>query len=127
MSVTLGSLLGDDLRELGELGLLPPETQDLEFGRSGSHELISKPEVRETLGLPWFEDLIEGSHLGRIGRTRRGGGISADGRTRVEWEVVEFGSDENNGGNGGVSTAKRKIGDIGGGEGTDVKMGEGGS
>lgn len=121
LSVTLGSLLGEDLRELGELGLLPQGALAGDEQGSISRELTRNEEGTETLGLPWFQDMIEGSQLGRIGRTRRGGGVSADGRTKVEWEIVEFGNEEN-GSSGGIGTAKRKIGGVVGGEGRDVEM-----
>ena len=42
----------------------------------------------EVKGAPWFEDMIKGSPLGRI-RRRAGGQSSADGKTRIEWEIVE--------------------------------------
>ena len=42
--------------------------------------------------MPWFDEMLEGSPLGRM-RRRKGGGVSADGRTRVEWEIVEYGGD----------------------------------
>ncbi|MCJ1361816.1 hypothetical protein MMC16_000916 [Acarospora aff. strigata] len=121
LSITLGSLLGEDLRELGELGLLPQGSLEGDESVSTSQALAKKEGGTETLGVPWFHDMIEGSHLGRIGRARRGGGISADGRTTVEWEVVEFETDEN-GSNGGIGTGKRKIGEVVGGEGRDVDM-----
>ncbi len=44
-------------------------------------------------GLPYFEELVEHSRLGRIKR-RKGGHVSGDGRTTVEWEVIEIGGDE---------------------------------
>ena len=119
--MTLGSLLGEDLRELGELGLLPQGALEEDEQETNSRDLIKNEEGSETLGLPWFHDLIEGSQLGRIGRTRRGGGVSADGRTKVEWEIVEFGNEEN-GKVGGIGTAKRKIGEVVGGDGKDVEM-----
>lgn len=121
LSVTLGSLLGEDLRELGELGLLPQGALEGEEGDSISQDLTKSEEGSESIGLPWFHDMVEGSQLGRIGRSRRGGGVSADGRTKVEWEIVEFGN-EDNGKSGGIGTAKRKIGEVGGGEGKDVEM-----
>ncbi len=121
MSITLGSLSGEDLRELGELGLLPETSSEGSTGTSTSRDAEEQLRRTDTLGLPWFQDLIRGSELGRLGWSRRGGGVSADGRTRVEWEIVEFNSEEN-GGNGSLGTVKRKIGEIVGGEGQDVQM-----
>ncbi|KKZ61114.1 hypothetical protein EMCG_04259 [[Emmonsia] crescens] len=44
-------------------------------------------------GIPWFEEMMQGSRLGRVGKRRRGVGISADRSTRVEWEVSEWHDD----------------------------------
>lgn len=44
-------------------------------------------------GMPYFEEMVEDSRLGRIKR-QKGGHTSRDGKTTVEWEVVEIGSDE---------------------------------
>ncbi|KAF7171873.1 hypothetical protein CNMCM5623_004178 [Aspergillus felis] len=43
-----------------------------------------------TRGIPWFEEMIEGSRLGRIMKTRRGVGVSDDSSTTIEWEVTEW-------------------------------------
>ena len=73
-----------------------------------------RTERRGTLGdLSWFEEMISGSALGRTRRTQRGMGMSADGTTRVEWEVTEVGAvDEDD--DSGTGRGKRKIGDLGG-------------
>ncbi|RAH73130.1 uncharacterized protein BO66DRAFT_418211 [Aspergillus aculeatinus CBS 121060] len=44
-------------------------------------------------GIPWFEEMIEGSQLGRLMKTRRGMGVSDDHSTTVEWEISEWSSD----------------------------------
>ena len=68
-------------------------------------------------GTPWFDEMIQGSELGRIKR-RRGGGTSSDGKTKVEWEITEFDSGE---GDAPVaSTGKRKLGSLD--AGNDVEM-----
>ena len=41
-------------------------------------------------GIPYFEEMIENSRLGRIKR-QKGGHTSADGRATVHWEVIEIG------------------------------------
>lgn len=41
-------------------------------------------------GLPYFEEMVENSRLGRIKR-QKGAQTSRDGRTTVQWEVVEIG------------------------------------
>jgi len=44
-------------------------------------------------GMPYFEEMVENSRLGRIKR-RRGGQTSQDGRMVVQWEVVEIGGED---------------------------------
>lgn len=83
----------------------------------------SKPEAiransgRELQGMPWFEEMVEGSELGRIKRSR-GGRRSFDGRSRVEWEIVEFEGDKEE--DKIPNTGKRKLDMIG--KGDDVEM-----
>ena len=72
---------------------------------------------RELRGVPWFEEMIEGSELGRM-RRRRGEQTSADGKTKVEWEIVEFGGDD--GESGLTGGEKRKLDQVG--EGDDLVM-----
>ncbi|KAL9089284.1 MAG: hypothetical protein Q9165_005852 [Trypethelium subeluteriae] len=114
ISLTLGSLVGEDLDRLVGLGLLPDEereegeeqeeeveetrTEGVEQAdassakrrREGTREVVrtqsqDQPTMR---GFPWFESVVENSRLGRIKR-QKGGHTSRDGTTRVEWEVVE--------------------------------------
>lgn len=120
----MGSLLGEDLRDLEELGLLPEDSLSGNGQGPITRNVIKREEGSESLGLPWFREMIDGSRLGRIGRNQRGGGVSADGRTRVEWEIVEFG-DDLHGSDAGIGTAKRKIGEVGEGSGKDIEMGGG--
>lgn len=71
-------------------------------------------------GIPWFEEMIQGSQLGRVGKSRRGLGVSNDGSTRIEWEVSEWHDDgtggspdfESDSGPAGAS-GKRKIEEVG--------------
>lgn len=44
-------------------------------------------------GIPYFEEMVENSRLGRIKR-QKGGHTSQDGRTTVQWEVVEIDNTE---------------------------------
>lgn len=143
MSVTLGSLFSDDLRMLEDLELLPRDvTEDGSDGRprtvtdttsaatasspatppatssssaaaSASPSFVKSYREGTTAGIPWFEEMIEGSKLGRIMRKRRGFGVSDDQSTTIEWEISEWhgsGSDtgramsESSGG-----TGKRKV------------------
>ena len=88
-----------DLRDLGDLGLLPLEAAEgLESPQpSGriTHAAVQEPQsstvaqapVRVRQGLPWFESMIDGSQLGRV-KVRRGE-EQKNGR-RVEWEIVEW-------------------------------------
>ena len=79
--------------------------------------VMRRDEGREARGMPWFEEMVEGSELGRIKR-RRGGETSPDGSTRIEWEVVEIGGD--GGESEASSVAKRKISKLE--QGDDVHM-----
>lgn len=64
-------------------------------------------------GIPYFEEMVENSRLGRIKR-QKGGHTSQDGRTTVQWEVVEIDNSEPSTGeetavdNGGSARAKRQ-------------------
>lgn len=92
--MTLGSLFGSDIRSLDELGLLPPELP----GDALSHHSVSSLPSEEIIqrakrqgthrDIDWFEEMIEGSRLGRTQRKRRGHG--GDSNVQVEWEVSEW-------------------------------------
>jgi hypothetical protein len=114
ISLTIGSLLDEDLEKLGELGLLDDLKDNEEEGLSASHEQQRAAVTTSTLvgvvnhrGVPWFEDLIEDSQLGRL-RRQKGGHTSADGSMTVQWEVMEWTSADQE--DEGVS-GKRKRGD----------------
>ena len=102
ISVTLGSLSGDDLRSLEELGLFDAAENE---GPDGvlSEDLVGQ----EKDGLPWFETLVEGSKLGNMQRSW-GSTQSGNGRVKVEWEIVEWTDD----GETEILPAKRKIGEV---------------
>ncbi|KKK22534.1 hypothetical protein P175DRAFT_0529984 [Aspergillus ochraceoroseus IBT 24754] len=128
MSVTIGSLRGDDQRMLEDLELLPTsdesEESTAEPNSSSQSSTVAVPSAglesgltrtyREgtTGGIPWFEEMIEGSKLGRLMKTRRGVGVSDDQSTTIEWEVSEW--TDAGPGEGGSSTVqavgKRKRG-----------------
>lgn len=116
MSVAIGSLFAEDQRALGDLNLLPEESDEEEaeellstssalapavetpssviipsFGISPN---ISRSFRRGTAdGIPWFEEMVEGSRLGRLMRARRGMGVSDDRSTTIEWEISEWHDD----------------------------------
>ncbi|KAF3481204.1 uncharacterized protein GIQ15_03963 [Arthroderma uncinatum] len=107
MSITVGSLFSQDQSALEDLGLLP---EDADTGApvistststsvtpapSSSRQVAStEPQMfvtrqRGTLGgIPWFEEMIEGSRLGRVGKHRRG--VGGNESMHVEWEVTEW-------------------------------------
>lgn len=112
--VNMGSLKSESVERLEEAGVLSsaagdenqmPKAVAKEHQESG---MIEKKHGREVRGNPWFEEVIDGSALGRIKR-RRGGGSSADGKTTVEWEVTEIGGDDEE----VTNTGKRKLGSLG--------------
>jgi hypothetical protein len=140
MSVTLGSLVSDDLRMLEDLDLLPADvTEDTQArpesvtNTSSASETATVPPTSATesssavtssspsgfvkhyregtvAGIPWFEEMIEGSKLGRIIRKRRGIGVSDDQSATIEWEISEWhggGSPSDTSESSG--TGKRKI------------------
>lgn len=110
--VNLGSLKNESMEKLEDAGILSEASteQGERMAATGdkSHEAVTtvKGRKREVRGNPWFEEVIEGSELGRIKR-RRGGDSTADGKTTVEWEVVEFEGEEGDG--GGTGSSKRKL------------------
>lgn len=131
LHVALGSLCGEDLSDLEELGMLPQLAEDEDEEHAGEPALKDVPAIglplrtgdsaadagavlpagRERRGLSWFDSLISGSRLGNL-RTSRGGGESADGRIRLQWEVVEW-TESSSGSSPTSSGAKRKLGDRG--------------
>ncbi|KAL8774120.1 MAG: hypothetical protein Q9209_001228 [Squamulea sp. 1 TL-2023] len=111
--VNLGSLRSRSVEKLANEGLLPGSDAAIEITtppeNAGAVSKTSTSEGREIQGAPWFEEMIEGSELGRIKR-QRGGQSSADGRSKVSWEVVEFTSEPSDNGN---NIGKRKLSQVG--------------
>lgn len=109
--VNFGSLKSESVEKLVDEGLLDTaddnEESTVTEGKALDPTTIS--EGREVSGAPWYEELIEGSELGRLKR-KRGGQSSADGRSKVEWEVVEFTSEP---GDIGTNPGKRKLDQVG--------------
>lgn len=119
--VNLGTLKRESFEKLEDAGYLSnaanDESEEPATILKGAKKAVLVGQGREIRGSPWFEDLIEGSELGRIKR-RRGGQSSADGKTIVEWEITEYeGVDEDFTVTG---TGKRKLGSLDGGN--DVEM-----
>lgn len=123
MLINLNSLKRESVEKLEDAGLLSgvehaEDEKDQSAGdRTKARHVTMVGEGREIRGTPWFEEMIEGSELGRLKR-RRGGGRSSDGKTIIEYEVTEFTSGD---GDGIITgTGKRKLGSLGGED--DVEM-----
>lgn len=109
--VNLGSLENSSLLILDEMNILPsPENEEIQPEEAPSESVVVRSGNREIKGQPWFEEIIKGSHLGRLKR-RRGGETSKDGSSTVEWEIVEFDGEE---ASGESTNGKRKIAEIAG-------------
>ena len=126
ISIDLSSLRSESLERLQDAGFLsaPEEASErLESSREDTQHNTAnalQDQGREVRGVPWFEEMVEGSNLGRIKR-RRGGQTSADGRITYEWEVVEVGGEEEDSNVAG--TAKRKLGMMGAGDDVEMRSG----
>jgi len=106
ISLTLGSLAGSDLRDLEDLGLLPKEAlDDAEADKQKIEKVGTDAAVNE--GLPWFENLVEGSKLGKMKKSW-GSRHSDNGRFKVEWEIVEW----TEGDEDLATPSKRKFGEV---------------
>ena len=117
LNVTIGSLFGEDLRTLGELGLLPDNVDDVDVVESTPEQRVMKRKKAAQVwrgvegDTAWIEELIDGSRLGRSAKTRGGVSRNSDLTTRVEWEITEIvdqGSELEADARGG----KRKLDDI---------------
>ncbi|KAK3713356.1 hypothetical protein LTR37_008548 [Vermiconidia calcicola] len=104
LDVTLGSLTGESMRRLQELAILAHEEEEEKEGLEGYEDdeesmggvVASTGRAAHRMhnrGIPYFEEMVENSRLGRIKR-QKGGHSSRDGRTTVQWEVLEIGGDE---------------------------------
>jgi hypothetical protein len=127
VNVTVGSLFGDDLRTLGELGLLPDDAEDIGVVEKSEPQATERNEnaevarhdaaVHRTVGqgiegdMTWMEEMLDGSRLGKTQKTKRGVGRSSDGTTTVEWEITEI-FDDGSEPEPGPGRAKRKLGDV---------------
>jgi len=121
--VTLGTLSGGDLIALEEWGLIGDdmfstnggEARRGDSGTAGEGQEIRKRENEGHTGISWFNDLVDGS---RLGKTRRTGETREGPGWRVEWEIVEWTEGEDVSAPGTPSTgqggagAKRKLGEL---------------
>ena len=122
--VNIRSLRRDSMERLEEAGILPSvgsENKEMvQTATGGTKRAADIGEGREVRGTPWFEEMIQGSELGRIKR-RRGGGTISDAHTKVEWEITEC---EGNEGDVAVtSTGKRKLGSLDQGDNLEMRSG----
>jgi hypothetical protein len=95
MDVTLGSLWSESLGVLEGLGFLESESGSGAEDEEGEGESVRRGRVARSSdgsmgnrGMPYFEEMVEDSRLGRIKR-RRGGRVGADG-SEVQWEITEI-------------------------------------
>lgn len=70
-------------------GVDAPTTSHL----AATREAMQPPHDLRNRGIPYFEEMIADSRLGRIKR-RMGGHTSEDGMRSVQWEVIEIGGEE---------------------------------
>lgn len=117
ISLTLGSLLEEDLSQLEDLGLLESERETEPQGeekqtapQSSQVSLFRPARGAAHRGAPWFESIVEETRLGRIKR-QKGGHTSADGTMNMEWEVAEWTSTADDAEEANVAN-KRKIEDV---------------
>lgn len=136
LDVTLGSLLDESLDQLEALRILPADVDSDEsegelqgtaagmrdtsleelpsagasvprtLSQAGESHSIHRMSDR---GMPFFEELIENSRLGRI-RRQRGGQTARDGSSTIQWEVIEtiIGSDESPASTGHASSPNKR-------------------
>ena len=137
MSVSIGSLSREHQRLLEDLDLLPEIIGEEKFGSGLAKSSAATPgsdirpssivvpflqesditrSVRQgTVGcIPWFEEMVEGSRLGRLMRQRRGMGVRHDLSASIEWEISEWCDDgsgeaaQESGDSDAQATGKRK-------------------
>lgn len=126
LNVTLGSIFGEDLRTLEDLGLLPnDDTADDALETSPWTEVTQKGDASEAAGhaensrrmirhgadgnVMWTEEVIDGRRSGMSHKTKRGRGQNLGGTTMVEWEITEL-IDDGSEAESGSGRGKRKLG-----------------
>lgn len=106
--VSFASLKNESVERLDDAGFLSTredfETNILQMDFDSKGQYGESSQEAEMKGAPWFEDMIRGSQLGRI-RRRTGEHSSSDGKSRIEWEIIEVEDDD---GSSIQGTGKRK-------------------
>jgi hypothetical protein len=141
MSIAIGSLLGEDQHALEDLDLLPDDfDEDAQYADISTSSALTPSQGETSVivpsfsdepvlsrsfrrgnidGIPWFEEMVEGSRLGRLMRAKRGKGVSDDNSTSFEWEISEWHDDGTRGiaqeesDSSDKATGKRKRGNQG--------------
>ncbi|KAI9822835.1 MAG: hypothetical protein M1826_000363 [Phylliscum demangeonii] len=148
ISLTLGSLRGEDLRELEDWGLLRALLDEDEGRKEAAEEEELAAVAVVYAGLPWFDRLLDGSRLGQLmlrhrERERRAGEVAGhaprheggfagpgpgpvETAVRVEWEIVEWteGGEPAEGEMGGGGSGSGSGSGSGNGNGGKRKIGE---
>lgn len=86
-------------------GLEENEKAETSDGNDGDKGAMKRKHNRELIGTPWFEEMIQVGERRKMKRSR-GVESSSDGRSKVEWEIVEFTTDDEE--DSIFSTGKRK-------------------
>ena len=96
-----GLVIGGEIHDEDHIRMTGEDVGGVEGPDSSSSRALAATQRPQSLvvrrmqnrGVPYFEEMVENSKLGRIKR-QKGGHTSRDGRTTVQWEVVEIGGDE---------------------------------
>lgn len=89
-----------------------PDAVASEATAGAADTTLSRPsESHREIDIPWFDSIMEGSRLGGRLRTTRGTRQSADGTTRIEFEITEYTDDGGETKGSSSGNGKRKLGD----------------
>lgn len=69
---------------------IAPSSTETSVQGSAQPSLVRSHRHGTQSGIPWFEEMIEGSHLGRVMKSRHGFAASDDKSSSVEWEISEW-------------------------------------
>lgn len=136
LNITVGSIFGDDIRTLEQLGLLsssgeapssreaPKETPEQSSPPAQSH---TDDDLQNTVsrsaqdGLEWMEDMLNGTWLGKFHQTHRRIGLGGDRTTQIEWEITEISGNVSES-ETGAGRGKRKLEAVGSGEDASMQL-----